>query len=161
MSPGIIFPRQTQSVLISASGALVSGDQIAEIIVPSTGLYLARFDTWGLTAIAAPRAMELLLERQLPTPLQSFKLALLGVSTTGQGAQYAARVLFRGQVPDSLGGFSEQWSYLVRLRTALPLGETVGGHLSLTPLAFVLGISAGEERLNHLPIEQVHALKVL
>lgn len=158
MTSAILLPRQTVDDVNTPSGVLAAGDEVGNITIPTTGLYLVEWSVIRTNASTA-KGIDCHIRRELPTPAASFHRQLLGADS---GVGYLAlRMLLRGQVPDSLGGFSEQWAVRATLTAALALGETLAVNLSLTLLAAVLGTSASQERINTMELEQVHALKVL
>lgn len=160
-TPGIILPRQTIDDVNTPTGVLAAGDEVGNITIPSTGLYLVEISLHALTALAGPRGIDFHIRRELPTPATSFHRQLLGITTTGGHAAWSGRMLLRGQVPDSLGGFSEQWAFRATLTVALAAAETLGVNMSITPLAYVLGLVASQERLDYIELNEVHRLKLL
>ncbi len=47
------------------------------------------------------------------------------------------------------------------LTVGLLAGESLAVNMSLTPLAYVLGLVANQERLNYMDLEELHRLKVI
>ena len=156
---GIILPRQTIDIVATPAGILAANDQVAEIVVRSTGLYILEATASALNAQAAPRGVSIGIERQLPVPLTAFHRQHIGISTTGPGGHSLAwRMILRGQTRDGAGNVTEQWSCVARLTTGLLVGETLRVDLALTLLASI--IEEPQERIHAVPLEMIHRLKI-
>lgn len=161
MIPGIIFPRQTIQDSNTPSGVLAAGDEIGNITIPSTGLYIVEISAHATTALGGPRGIRFHIRQELPTPAATFHDQLLGIAQAGGHAAWSGRMLLRGQVPDSLGGFSEQWAFRATLSVGLLVGESLAVNMSVTPVSYVLGLVASQERLTTMTLEELHRLKAL
>ncbi len=159
MIPGIIFPRQTLQDSNTPTGVLAAGDEIGNITIPTTGVYIVEISAHATSALGGPRGIRFHIRQELPTPAATFHDQLLGIAQAGGHAAWSGRMILRGQVPDSLGGFSEQWAFRATLSVGLLVGESLAVNMSLTPLAYVLGLVASQERLDYIALEEVHRLK--
>lgn len=157
-APGIILPRQTLDDVNTPTAVLAAGDEIGNITIPTTGLYLVEISAHALTALANPKGIDFHIRRELPTPAASFHRQLLGIATASGHAAWAGRMILRGQVADGLGGFTEQWAFRATLTTGLAGVESLAVNMSLTLLSTVL--ESPQERVEQVPLELLHKLKI-
>lgn len=155
----IIIPRLTRDDVNTPTGILAAGDEVGNITIVNTGLYLVEISAHALTALAGPRGIDFHIRRELPTPALSFHRQLLGVATASGHAAWTGAMVLRGQVADGLGGFTEQWAFRATLTVGLLAGESLAVNMSLTLLATILG--EPQEQVNDLSLRILHDLKLL
>ncbi len=157
--PEIINQRAFLAQNNSPSGVLASGDQIGEIEIPTTGLYMIDVTVAATTTLAAPRAVALRLATPLTAlaPLTLTYFYPMGLHTTGGWAHKTIRALLRDRI--DAGGTVQGDLVRTHMATILAVGENLWVVMNVVLLAPIL--TGGKfEQLAPITIEDLKRLSL-